>query len=545
MINVLLPLFLLLLPAMSFSKETTVLLWVPSESFSDWAALSRAFQDYDKLRLTIGLTPEMAGEPQAGLLKPWLENGRLEIALRIDGDPLLPIIALEGEAPRPQDVVNRLALSRESFRRSFSSAPPAGFVPGGGFFSPELLPTCKAMGLSWVATGGEALLSSGDGPVPVYFRPPGDGSPLIPENALLAREGEETAFVVIDEASGRAAPGSLLTQLAFLSKEQPRQKWLTVGQALAAAQPLRPNATPERPGDAAADAAQHADHVLKSSASWARDLYFGTPAQDQAWAAYHAAAAALKRYQNSGLADLKALEEATHSLYAAQASSLYRRLSDPLQAAAAGQTLRATLRDVYRRIKAPSPSSLMGAEETGDLAVSRTETSLVFENSKSTGPGRLERLAISWTPQELTFLYRLAPGLAGLDAVRLDTYIDLNGRPGAGSTALLEGRSAYAQNRDAWEFALEVFAADAKLWRSSPSGPPEEVGRFIARLDEARSEVSVSVPRAKLPGNPLRWGYIAFPLAPGESAPLNVLGPKEAQKGGRRLSAVGVNGVRR
>jgi hypothetical protein len=520
---------LALLPAAAFADETTILLWVPSESFSDWAAVSRALEEYPDLRLTIGLTPEMAGQQSAAVLKPWIEGGRLEAALRIDGDPLLPIIALEGAAPRPQDAVNRLALARELFRLTLTSALPSGFIPAGGVFSPELMPAYKAMGLSWVAAGGAAELRSWDSPVVVSFHPPVPGSPALPEEALLARGSDGTAALIVDEASGLTEPGSMLRQFAFLAKERPRQKWMTVSQALS-------SATRQAP-------------VLQPSA-WNREAFTGAPAQDKAWAAYHQAAAAVKRYQNSGSADLKALEEAAKALYAAQDSSLYRRLALPLEAAAADEKLRALLMRVYRTMNASVPGSLFLSEETStDLAVSQTPTSLTFENPKNSEPGRLQGLAISWTDEDITFAYRLTADTAGLAAVRLDTYIDLNGRPGAGSTSLLEGRNAYAQNRDAWEFALEVSGGGARLLRSSPAAAPSETARCVVSLNEDRSEVHVTVSRSKLPGNPLRWGYIAFPLAPGGSAPLNVLGPLDFQKaaaqGGRRLSAVSAAAGRR
>ena len=92
--------------------------------------------------------------------------------------------------------------------------------------------------------------------------------------------------------------------------------------------------------------------------------------------------------------------------------------------------------------------------------------------------------------------------------VLLETYIDVNHVAGAGSSALLADKTAFIQNRDSWEYALTLSAWGAFLYRSTPLGAPIQVGRVGLSADPAAREARVTVPRALLRGNPLRWGFV-------------------------------------
>src|SRR6185312_1899837 len=125
--------------------------------------------------------------------------------------------------------------------------------------------------------------------------------------------------------------------------------------------------------------------------------------------------------------------------------------------------------------------------------------------------------------------FRLFPGrvetASGAARPTYDVYIDLNHLVGAGSIRLLDGRDAFAQAKDAWEFALTVSGGDARLLRAGAGEGPEEVSKLEVENDAAKAEIRVSVPRALLRGNPARWGYIVVSLGGEPPRILGLLGP--------------------
>jgi hypothetical protein len=158
------------------------------------------------------------------------------------------------------------------------------------------------------------------------------------------------------------------------------------------------------------------------------------------------------------------------------------------------------------------------------------------EGAPNADPWRLRGLGVEWNDERV--LFRILPARvdASPSAPRpvYDVYVDLNHIAGAGAIRLLDGRGAFAQARDAWEFALSVCGSDARLWRSGAADEPEEVSALTAESDPAAAEIRVAVPRALLRGNPARWGYILLALAEdparaGRVPPAALVGPDGAQ----------------
>jgi hypothetical protein len=275
-----------------------------------------------------------------------------------------------------------------------------------------------------------------------------------------------------------------------------------------------------------------------------------------AWNAYGEAAKALSRYQNSGAADMKVLENATHLLRKAQDARFYR-IPPPGAPAGLPRELRADLLAAYRRIKTTAPDSLYASRSsTAPLSAAELPTGVRaasgpgwvgFDNPLGTiarspaaapnaDPWRLRGLRIEWNDERV--LFRIFP--TRVDAAPAaprpvyDVYVDLNHLVGAGSIRLLDGRGAFAQARDAWEYSLSVCGADARLWRAGAGDEPDELAKVSAELDPVKSEIRVSVPRELLRGNPERWGYILLALAEdpartGHAPAAALVGPDGAQ----------------
>lgn len=498
------------------------LVWLPPESFNQWTRLDAVLRARADVRLTIGLTPEMATPQAKAALAPWIAAGRVEIAARVPGDPVLPLAAAHPFAPRPDDALERAAQARQELDARLGSKTQ-GFVLGAGALEPSLIGPLGASGASWILAGPYVVWGSTWA---------AEGRTLfVPARKAALEELATPGALVVDE-SAEAAP-RLLAALA--SAPKPAGGWTTISSLAAAAAQTRLDAATVAawPGWDGA--------VVQAPAD---------PSARAAWTAYGEAARALARYQNSGMADLKILEDATALLRKAQDARFFRA---PASGAPAGlpADLRARLIAVYKRLKAPAPESLYAGAAPAAGAADETPTGVraklgldwvQFDNPLGTiarapagapnaDPWRLRGLRVEWDDGRV--LFRLQP--ARVDAAPAppapiyDVYIDLNHVAGAGSLRTFEGRGVFAQARDAWEFAIAVSGPDAKLWRARGGADPEEVATLKAEPDPANAEIKVAVPRSLLRGNPARWGYIALALADG-SPTLGLLAPLEVQK---------------
>lgn len=508
----------------------TALVWIPAEDFRQWSKVDLLLRARTDLKLTVALTPAMATPLVKAALGPWAAAGRLEFAARLPGDPVLPYAAAHPAAPRPADALERTASARRAVESRLAAAP-AGLVPGEGALDSSLLGPLAASAAPWVLVGPYAARSDGwaaEGP-----------TVFVPARAAIGPTLEELTAPgarVIDESA--LAETRLLPALSALpARTHPPLGWVTTTQLL-------------RSRDEAGSAASE----VASWPGW-NGAPAGAPentAARAAWQAYGEAAAALERYQNSGTADMKVLEAATALLRRTQDARFYRAAASP----GPPSELSARLLSVYRTIKASAPESLYEARfstttasaadlPTGVRAASERNR-VSFDNpagalarapagAPDAEPWRLRGLRVEWDESQvlLRILVARADLAPAVPKPLFDLYIDLNGRLGAGSVSLLEGRGAYAAARDAWEFALTVAGARASLWRAAPSGEPEEVAALRAEADPARGEVRVSAPRSILRGSPSRWGYILLALAEdpersGRKPPAALAGPDGA-----------------
>jgi len=243
--------------------------------------------------------------------------------------------------------------------------------------------------------------------------------------------------------------------------------------------------------------------------------------------------------------------------------------------------------DVYRRLKQTVPGSLYasfagaqastgtaaaGEEVSTDLLIEQGPDWLSFQNpfgslsrepekGASAEPWHILGLRLDWDAASVAFTFRMAASdvstmtpSATLGRLVLDAYVDINHVAGAGSSALLEGRGAFAANRDCWEYALSIGPAGGVLLRAIPESGPAVLASVPVSVDAARKTIRAVVPRSLLRGNPLRWGYILAAFAAKSAAsreesfpavlpggPLGLLAPLEQQQAlvpGGRLSAV-------
>jgi hypothetical protein len=501
------------------------LVWLPPETFTQWSKVDGLLRARSDIKLTVALTPRMATPLAKAALAPWVARGRVEVAARAHGDPVLPLVASVPAAPRPDDALERSVEAREEVAKRLG-VPVGGFVPGTGALDASLIGPLGASGASWILAGPyEVAADSWAAEGRAVFVP-----------ARAADPSEPLPGVSVVDESSRTESG--LVAALESPAVNPKNGWATVSELVAA------------PGGRAS---------AESVAAW--PAWDGTPfsapadpAARAAWDAYAAAAKAVQLYQNSGAADMKVLEGATLQLRRAQDARFFRAQ----EAGAPGlpPELRAALLAVYKRIKAPAPDSLYAGAPAGDrqsaAASEETPTSvhsasgsswvgfdnpvgtaaLAPEGAPNADPWRLRGLRVEWDDDRV--LFRLFPGrvetASGAARPTYDVYIDLNHLVGAGSIRLLDGRGAFAVAKDAWEFALSVTGSDARLLRAGTGDEPDEVAKLEVEYDAAKAETRVAVPRALLRGNPARWGYIVLSLGGEPARILGLLGSLETQK---------------
>ena len=499
------------------------LVWIPPATFTQWSKVDGLLRARPDLKLTIALTPQMATPLARAALAPWAAMGRVEIAARVYGDPVLPLTAAHPAAPRPADAVERAAEALGTVGRRMGAAV-AGYAPGAGALDASLVGPLGASGAAWVLVGPyDVSAGSWAAEGRTVFVPARDWSGETSEGGAFA----------VDESS--QAESSLLAALSAPGGERPGARWATIAELVKAS-------GAGRAGAAEVSAWPGWDGMLAAAPA--------EPSARAAWKAYGEAAKELARYQNSGAADLKVLESATALLRKAQDARFFRASEPGRDALPAG--LRADLLAVYRRVKASAPDALYdvgastsAADETPTGVRAATGASwIAFDNPLGTvglappgapnaDPWRLRGLRVEWDDERV--LFRLEPGRVDASPAAwrpaYDVYVDLNHLVGAGSVRLLDGRGAFAQARDAWEFALSVAGTDARLWRSGAADEIDEIAKLQVENDPAQAEIRVWVPRALLRGNPARWGYIALALSDGPARRvLGLLAPLETQK---------------
>ncbi|UPT72986.1 MAG: hypothetical protein M0D55_13895 [Elusimicrobiota bacterium] len=251
-------------------------------------------------------------------LGPWIEKGRVELAARIDGDPILAAIAAHSVAPRPQDALERAANAVERLEKRLGRKP-TGLLPGAGALDAQIGPALGAAGAEWILIGPYAAPDepwSAAGP-----------SVLVPSGAAK----------IFDESVSTSSTFAA----DFASFEQPQGGWALAGELARAKK------------DAPAD--------LSAAGAWpAWDASSAAPPAEgtakEAWDAYGAAAKAVERFQNSGTADLNTLEAAVALLRRAQAARYYR----PSEEEGVPAELKSALVAVYKRLRLPAPEGLYG-----------------------------------------------------------------------------------------------------------------------------------------------------------------------------------------
>ncbi|OGS07574.1 MAG: hypothetical protein A2270_09955 [Elusimicrobia bacterium RIFOXYA12_FULL_51_18] len=526
----------------------TAILWIPREHAPLDDVIARLEKDKSlKLSAAPGEIPSQSMEKIKGLAA----EGRIELAARPDGDPIIPLFYYPREdavqwrnkpssaafTNDPFFIALRMSDARDAHTRNFTH-PPDGLVSAPGGTISEYIPLAKALGFKWLAAGpltstGPFSFINAEGVSIVPFSlPPAYGEtavtrlPDCPASQLPGYPAAQPYFLVFDETSDGPGYDSRAALLSFLSTEH-SSPYMTVSEAI----------------KIAVSTALPPSLATQITAPWSGDYssWAGAPMQSGALTAFTRTRSELMAHLNSKQGDYKAAKAAFTEYFSVESGPKLLKLSDP-DPEAAKETeieLQNALANTYRLMDKTPPGWLFSTladmkEETEDsdkLTVTKSSDGLIFINAtraplppagvkaypKNQNPQKIWKLAkmdISWTDNDIIFVFSpSAPPETVLDGTfsgaRFDLYIDINNRPRAGSTKLLDYRAGRIFPDNAWEYALGTSAKKASLYTATTKGP-REIGTFKPGFENG--SFTVRVPRTSLPGNPGLWSYTAFML---------------------------------
>ena len=548
-------------------ENKIALLWIPEMNSIDWEQLKNLIAGHPDASLTIALVPSEIPQQAYPWLAAWVREGRLEVALRIKGDPIMPLIYRY----RNRDAIDQIALARIEYKKIFDRYPE-GFVGGAGALTPELAKHLEAQKFKWSAVGDSAFRTPWHtaGPTPLIVIP--FQAPISTFGASALADIEDYA-VVLSELDGALSPGKGVDFLTMVLEDIRNDKWTSVSKSTIHFQPyaVGPELWPLFQGDIA---------------SWT-----GHPLQEKAWQLYAATVQALSDYQNSGTAKLNTLNRAAAHLYAAQNHTFY--IEKNLSIGRIERNFRRSLTRVFQTINKVPPAALQkpiyagsAQYQTDELKVEseelsqkpaelkekddetviieQTENSIFFENPQAstaslpvlmgelppgTTPYNLwtpRTLRVTWDDESVSAavsmrdILKRADRPNGFDGVMLELYFDLNNLAGRGATSLLPGRRGFVNTQDAWEYVVVIHSWGAGLYRALPGQPAALVDTLDAKTDLQTGEIRVSIPRKRLRGNPSGWGYILLALATDEG--LARAKPPRALVGRNGSSLLGILG---
>jgi hypothetical protein len=517
-------------PPVVSTSPAAAILWTPPSSQEALAA-AEFLQAHPEMRVT-ALFPEwFFGEDENGrkakaLFADMVSKGRVEVVLTLPSRPVLALIhdsdlarlsTTTAAAPlpprfrRPEDVADQIVLARSAYRRRWKTAPAGLAIPWGAVAGPELESAAK--GLRWFYAGAApASGACNGGGLPVVTAAPFPSKPdaAARKNWFRARQpGDTIQAASLDDLAAlaplMAGAGLRWAPVAELAKDAP---------------------------------APEANCPPSDFSPW-----IGEPEVNKAWQLLSIARQSVEDFKNSGRADLQTLNRALRELYSAEGGGVFYALGakgSPLRMAEVKREFMATLEQIYRLMGLTPPASLRqgfsgnatpeGPETTGagDPFFRREGNTLVWRDSAKDdrGPGNFfyptgsgfptgawDLVSFRVEPREadVVFQWRLSalanPGQApyGFSVELLDTYVDINHLPGAGTEQLLPGRPGLVEPQNAWEYALSVDGWGARFYQQWAGGGPRRVAVLPVKLIPP-STLEVAVPRKYLRGEPDGWG---------------------------------------
>ncbi len=548
--------------------EHTAIFYVPPPE-GDATAFVTTLMRAPQLKMTLVLPPRyfepvLHREQLAGF-RLLHSSGQIEIALTLENEPILPLLAnfqqaFNGSSPWNfnfawiDDVTAQIARGSGQHQKKWGKRP-SGIYPPYLSLSEPVVKVFPRFWLSYTLAKPQeewGIKMAGNTTILVPPLPPvstfAEGSTEWADE--LAKWALENPFTLID--------GSLWTRPesegAFLH-------------ALVKAIRLKPETFQTHLGEEL-QAYVHESHLLDSKMNpFANDYsaWVKTPQQRVAWQALAEARKVLESYKTSGRAVLGRLDAAQAEMCVAESGTFLLGLGQSQVSMPINEkNFTATVANIYRLTNNPVPDHLnrlfTGAGKKFQVSIDRNEASDVpfFDQSEKSltwndplgddvgsgsfrypygtypaGTFDLKRFSVSKTNEYVTFSVGLNGPLPSEQAVQIlpiaDIYIDVNRLAGAGSQEPLRQRGSILIDKDAaWEYALVLGQTTAMLYQSAPGKEPRKLGTFKPTKSPSIKTYTVSVPLDMLRGNPNEWRMSV------------ALGGMEQQKGSEEILPIAI-----
>lgn len=451
-------------------------------------AIVETLQKNPELRLVIPWPSTL--KPSEGL-KALVTARRVEAALRLEQEPVLPLIAdtqisspLEIHFSWPEDVWD--VIVRSQVEANQNTVPLGkGICLRSGMLSQSLVPGLRKLGLRW------ANYTDPNGGTGICL----DNSMLLlaarPAPAASAAEclawvtSRQEPVVILTPAAGKTFSAAFLTELAAQLRQNRGVRLTTADQLLREAQ-AKPNFAPS---------GSVPDPDMRA--------WLASPI---VWYQLDSVRRAIEDYKNSGQAKLRVLQQLRDELYGLYDYEFLLRLAqNPVPEDE--KRFQTGIAAIYRTLNRPMdlvPEISTTTAADIPYSLEATTSSLHIVNAAPADSAVITDFAVTLDPDAVR--YRVAFSTSAGRPECVDVYMDLNNQEGAGITRLLPGSDALMETNDAWEFALRFENGQVSLYRS---------GRFeptLVRTFAAADPYEAVIPRQVLRGNPVQWGYQAVAL---------------------------------
>ena len=459
------------------------------------------------------------------------QAGRVEVALSLDNEPILPLLGnihLAAETQRwrtgfawPDDIGHQMASGSAAYQRRWAQLP-SGLYPPYQAVSNDVMESSKRFRLNWVLGAPHGAPGVRFFGATALIVPPLSTADWTTESGMAAAVEslvtQPFSFVDMSGASS-SAQTILIERMDAFAAKHPDKTLTTL--AVFVSNLKEEYALPA-----------NADPMTHDFTAWV-----ATPVQHRAWIALGDARAAIERYKNSGHANLQHLDAAMEEMGNAESGPFLLALGTDQVDTDDERNFVATIGAIHRLAENPVPGYLSSL--FSDRSLQRASPSRTAENDRpffvsgdhqltwndpagdDNGAGKvtypeghypkglfdLRSAALDWSDEQVTFTFGFVAGVPTPPTTvvpLVDVYVDINRLPGAGSVSLLPHRGdVYVERDAAWEYALAVSPAGGALYQSVGGG----ASRLLKLLPVERhgAQFQVSVPRSVVRGEPASW----------------------------------------